>query len=114
MKTRFEPENDEDASRFEELLDCVAHVFSVPKEGILSDSKLSMYCTPRHLLATIWSETHSLQDTGWRIGKRHHGTIMHSRERVQYLVEHDPKFADAAQTVLDLINENLEETENLS
>jgi hypothetical protein len=39
---------------------------------------------------------------------------MHSRERVQYLVEHDPKFADAAQTVLDLINENLEETENLS
>ena len=114
MKTRFEPENDEDASRFEELLDCVAHVFSVSREGILSGSKLAMYCTPRHLLATIWSETHSLQDTGWRIGRRHHGTIMHSRERVQYLIEYDPLFADAAQTVLDLMSENLEGNENLS
>jgi hypothetical protein len=39
---------------------------------------------------------------------------MHSRERVQYLVEHDAKFADAAQMVLDMINENSEENDDLS
>jgi hypothetical protein len=62
-------------------------------------------------VATIWSENHSLQETGYRLD-RHHGAVIHARERVRFLIEHDDRFADKVRECLQrLVNESPMEEE---
>ena len=105
MKVNWKLYDDMEADKFSFLVRIVAEVFSVTPEQILCRSRFARWVEPRQLVATIWSENHSLQETGYRLD-RHHGAIIHARERVRFLVEHDDRFADNVRECLQrLINE---------
>jgi hypothetical protein len=97
--------DDQEADKFAFLVRIVADVFAVTPEQILCRSRFARWVEPRQLVATIWSENHSLQETGYRLD-RHHGAIIHARERVRFLIEHDDRFADKVRECLQrLVNE---------
>jgi chromosomal replication initiation ATPase DnaA len=105
MKVNWKLYDDAEAEKFAFLVRIVAEVFSVNPEAILSRSRLARLAVPRQLIATIWSENHSLQETGYRLD-RHHGAVIHARERVRFLIEHKEDFADKVRLVLErLVNE---------
>jgi chromosomal replication initiation ATPase DnaA len=105
MKVNWRPYDDVEADKFAFLVNIVCDVFDVPPGMLLSRSRLHCYAVPRQLVATIWSENHSLQDTGYRLD-RHHGAVIHARERIRYLLEHDDDFADKVRETLErLVNE---------
>jgi chromosomal replication initiation ATPase DnaA len=82
MKVNWKLYDDQEADKFAFLVRIVAEVFSVTPEQILCRSRFARWVEPRQLVATIWSENHSLQETGYRLD-RHHGAIIHARERVR-------------------------------
>jgi chromosomal replication initiation ATPase DnaA len=105
MKVNWKLYDDQEADKFAFLVRIVAEVFSVTPEQILCRSRFARWVEPRQLVATIWSENHSLQETGYRLD-RHHGAVMHARERVRFLIERNERFADKVREVLArLINE---------
>jgi chromosomal replication initiation ATPase DnaA len=105
MKVNWKLYDDMEADKFAFLVRIVADVFSVTPEQILCRSRFARWVEPRQLVATIWSENHSLQETGYRLD-RHHGAIIHARERVRFLIEHDDRFADKVRECLQrLVNE---------
>lgn len=111
MKVNWRPYDDKEAQKFDFLVKTVSQVFDVPSGMIRSRDRSRCYAVPRQLIATIWSENHSLQDTGFRLD-RHHGAVMHARERVRYLLEHDDSFADKVRETLErLVNEAKPENE---
>jgi chromosomal replication initiation ATPase DnaA len=111
MKVNWKLYEDTEADKFAFLVRIVADVFSVTPEQILCRSRFARWVEPRQLVATIWSENHSLQETGYRLD-RHHGAVMHARERVRFLIEHDDRFADKVRECLQrLVNESSMETE---
>lgn len=113
MRVNWKLYDDAEADKFAFLVRIVAEVFSVNPEGILSRSRVSRWAVPRQLVATIWSENHSLQETGYRLN-RHHGAVMHARERVRFLIEHKEDFADKVRLVLErLVNEATPENDQL-
>jgi len=105
MKVNWKLYEDTEADKFSFLVRIVADVFSVTPEQILCRSRFARWVEPRQLVATIWSENHSLQETGYRLD-RHHGAIIHARERVRFLIEHSNGFADKVRECLQrLVNE---------
>jgi len=105
MKVNWKPYDDTEAQKFDFLVEVVCQVFDVPPGMILCRDRSRCYAVPRQLIATIWSENHSLQDTGYRLD-RHHGAVIHARERIRYLLEHDDNFADKVRDTLErLVNE---------
>jgi len=111
MKVNWKLYEDTEADKFAFLVRIVAEVFAVTPEQILCRSRFARWVVPRQLVATIWSENHSLQETGYRLD-RHHGAIIHARERVRFLIEHSNGFADKVKLVLErLINEAVPENE---
>ena len=111
MKVNWKLYDDQEADKFAFLVRIVADVFAVTPEQILCRSRFARWVEPRQLVATIWSENHSLQETGYRLD-RHHGAVMHARERVRFLIEHDDRFADKVRECLQrLVNEALMEEE---
>ena len=111
MKVNWKLYDDLEADKFAFLVRIVAEVFSVTPEQILCRSRFARWAVPRQLVATIWSENHSLQETGYRLD-RHHGAIIHARERVRFLIEHKNDFADKVRLVLErLVNEATPENE---
>jgi chromosomal replication initiation ATPase DnaA len=114
MKVNWKLYDDQEADKFAFLVRIVAEVFSVTPEQILCRSRFARWAVPRQLVATIWSENHSLQETGYRLD-RHHGAIIHARERVRFLIEHKNDFADKVRLVLErLINEATPENDHPS
>jgi chromosomal replication initiation ATPase DnaA len=111
VKVNWKLYEDTEADKFAFLVRIVAEVFSVTPEQILCRSRFARWVEPRQLVATIWSENHSLQETGYRLD-RHHGAIIHARERVRFLIEHDDRFADKVRECLQrLVNEATPENE---
>jgi chromosomal replication initiation ATPase DnaA len=111
MKVNWKLYEDTEVDKFAFLVRIVADVFSVTPEQILCRSRFARWVAPRQLVATIWSENHSLQETGYRLD-RHHGAIIHARERVRFLIEHDDRFADKVRECLQrLVNEATPENE---
>jgi chromosomal replication initiation ATPase DnaA len=93
--------------QFKRLLEICAEEFGVTVEDILGPSRQSSPALARILAMAIWSDNDTHAATARRFN-RYHYTVVNARDRVRYLVEHEPWFALKASNVL----EGFLETEN--
>jgi chromosomal replication initiation ATPase DnaA len=78
-----------------EIIDACAERYGVSAVNIISAQRRKAFCHARQIamyLCTILT-TRSLPQIGRYIGDRDHTTVMHGRNRVQEMIEHNPEFA---------------------
>lgn len=85
---------------FKRLLGICAEEFGVTVEDILSPARTSNPSLARMLAMAIWSDNDTHAATARRFS-RYHYTVVNARDRVRYLVEHEPWFALKASNVLE-------------
>ena len=93
MNSRFdlmEPEQpgpDYDLEDWNALVDTVCEVFRKSPKRVVSFLRSHDLTMPRHLIAAIWSETHTLEDTTIRCRWKAHKNVYHARERIAELID---------------------------
>ncbi len=95
-----------DKSFMDLILESVAEHYSVPKEMILSKSKMEAYAEPRHIaMAFAYSFTYNNQDvTGKYYGSRDHATVNHAMKKVVNLYDTDRNFREIVHTIIGGLN----------
>jgi len=66
---------------FRKLVEIVADVYRVLPREICSKKREHMFTQPRHIVAAIWSEGHSLEDTARRLYYGSSATVLEARAR---------------------------------
>ena len=89
---------------FKRLLEICAEEFGVTVEDILGPSRQSSPALARILAMAIWSDNDTHAATARRFG-RYHYTVVNARDRVRYLVEHEPWFQVKAEAVVQKLLE---------
>ncbi len=93
MNSRFdlmEPEQsgaDYELEDWNALVDTVCEVFRKSPKRVVSFLRSHDLTMPRHLIAAIWSETHTLEDTTIRCRWKAHKNVYHARERIAELID---------------------------
>lgn len=93
MNSKFdlmEPEQpgpDYELEDWNALVDTVCEVFRKSPKRVVSFLRSHDLTMPRHLIAAIWSETHTLEDTTIRCRWRAHKNVYHARERIAALID---------------------------
>lgn len=80
---------DYDEADWNTLVDTVCEVYRRPRKQVISFLRSHDLCTPRHLVAAIWSETHTLEDTTIRCRWRAHKNVYHARDRIARIITTD-------------------------
>lgn len=78
--------------RMQRIVAAVALEFKVPQDAILSDSRLQMHATARHVVCLLAREITDMSTL--RIGyllDRDHSTIIHSVKTIALKLENDPE-----------------------
>lgn len=74
---------------FQKLLSIVADVYRLKPAELVTRRRTHNITQPRHVVAAIWSEANSLQDTADRLLMWSPATISDARSRVAKLLAHD-------------------------
>lgn len=107
---------------FQQLVGIVAQEFRVSPRAVASKLRTQEITRARHLVAAIWSETRTLEETSERCRYSNAASVLYARGRVQRMMD-DPRWQGMIQNVIDkvrqempwLLNEQLvepEKTEN--
>lgn len=95
----IEPERPIDQD-WRQLVAIVADVFRVRPVDLKHPRKTRIISTPRHVLAAIWSDGYTLEDTMRRLRWRSTATVSASRSRVERLLADGGLEADRINEVM--------------
>lgn len=86
---------------FAKLIAIVADVFRVRPLAIVSSPRSGPAAEARHLVAALWADRHTLQDTAKRMGVSSHFSIQRSRKKAMKLASKSHGFAEQTAKVVE-------------
>lgn len=95
-----------DIQDFHRLVEIVAEQFRVDPQQLIDFTKKGAYKTPRHVVAAIYSNWATLQETADLLHYKCHQSVYYSRRRVQDLMN-EGRYSKQLLAIMDKVEEEL-------